>query len=116
VFVAGSSLFGCADDSKQPGDEPRPTQNELLEFYTRFCEHWEGCVPNFAAEWSSVQQCAEFQVEGYDKLPTACLNRVVDLHECVMDSECASYGEPDPTCPAEREAIKAVDCGGMSAP
>jgi len=118
AFLTGSLGLGCADDRAQTNDEPRPTRDELLEFYVGFCTHWEGCVPNFSAEWSSVQECAEHQVNTYEKLPTACLNRVVTYHQCGTDSECDVYKQNGTmlTCVAERDAINDVDCGGMSAP
>ena len=114
-FLAATA---CTNQVLQPADETSLVDPELLDFYTGFCTEWKECVPNFAAEWSSVQECAEYSVMTYEKLPTACLNRVITYHQCGIDSECDAFKQNGTvfTCVAERDAIKNVDCGGMSAP
>jgi hypothetical protein len=102
----------CTEDSTET--EPRPSDDELLAFYTDFCLDWQDCQPD-AVE--SVAGCAKFQVEGYGKLPTACLNRLLDYHRCAMDLDCEAYNDPnDRSCSPEESVIHDVDCGGMAAP
>ncbi len=108
VLLAGA----CAEDSTET--EPRPSHDELLAFYTDFCLDWQNCDPDGVA---SVEACASDQVEGYGKLPTACLNRVMDFHRCAMDLDCETYNDQnDKTCYPEKSVIHDVDCGGMAAP
>jgi len=118
VLVFTALAVGCVENVTEPVDEPPAIDDELLEFYTAFCTHWEGCDIDFSARWSSVGECAEDRARAYQNLPNICLARVLEYHQCVIDMYCDWYmplGEAF-TCKTERLAIKDVDCGGMSAP
>ncbi len=116
VATALGVLVGlaCGDDAVEP--EARPSEDELLEFYTDFCSHWEECEQSFT--WADPSACANDQVDYYEKLPTGCLNRVVDYHRCARDLTCEKFNSAttDTTCRPARDAIANVDCGGFSAP
>jgi len=77
LLAAVLAVAACSDDVEHPLDEPRPTHDDLVELYTTFCTHWKGCVPNFELGWNSIEECAEFQVDYYEELPTTCLNNVI---------------------------------------
>ena len=113
--MLGATLaMSCGDDVTAP--EGRPDPDELLQFYTDFCAHWRECEQGFG--WSDAVACANDQVEYYDKLPTACLKKVVDFHQCSLELTCDkfnSYGTHD-YCQNAHDAIRNVECGGMSAP
>jgi hypothetical protein len=113
LAVGASFGLACADDSTATG--PRPSDEELLAFYTEFCTHWVECDET---SWTTVVECAEYQVAAYDPLPSACLNRVIDYHRCGTELECEMFlnTQNDVTCSPLRDAIADVDCGGMSAP
>ena len=124
LLAAVAASAACSGEAEDPLDAPRPTHDDLLEFYTTFCTLWLGCVPNPELAFGSVAECAEFQVDYYEQLPTTCLDRVIVFHQCAIDLACDAYPPAIPlqvdlgfyVCKAEREAIMDVDCGGMSAP
>lgn len=110
----GTASSGCADDAVEP--EKRLSTDELLEFYTEFCARWQECTDAFS--WSSAAECADVQVDYYNMLPTGCLNTVVDYHQCTIQQECAIFENATlgGACAEAKDAIRQVDCGGLSAP
>lgn len=111
AFAGGMLALACAPESTET--EERPSDDELLAFYTEFCVDWEGCEDS---SWT-VAECAAVQIDAYGKLPTACLNRVIEFHRCAIALECEQYLDiADRTCDPAEDAIHDVDCGGMAAP
>ena len=115
LSLAGGASIGLSCGPEATETEPRPSDDEIAEFYTEFCVYWAQCD---ASAWQSVGECADVQVAGYENLPTACLNRLIEYQRCVIEQECEKFNTPTPAeeCRPLKQAIDQVDCGGMPAP
>lgn len=110
--LVGAVGPGCSEDGGE--SDPRPSADEVQRFYERFCERGDECIVPSA--WPSVAACADAQVDQYGMRPTACLNLILDYHQCVVEQDCGIFENPssDRDCIGLKNAVLAAECGEES--